>query len=45
MADIGDVPVNSLDLKKSIEIIAQTCREILRHDVAPLTLGGEQRLT
>ncbi|EBA06673.1 agmatinase [Sagittula stellata] len=45
VADIGDVPINTFDLKKSVEIIAQTYREILRHDVVPLTLGGDHTLT
>ena len=45
VADIGDVPINTFDLKKSVEIIAQTYREILRHDVVPLALGGDHTLT
>jgi guanidinobutyrase len=45
VADIGDVPINTFDLKKSVEIIAQTYHEILRHEVVPLTLGGDHTLT
>jgi len=45
VADIGDVPINTFDLKKSVDIIASTYREILRHDVVPLTLGGDHTLT
>lgn len=45
VADIGDVPINTFDLKKSVEIIAHTYRQVLRHDVVPLTLGGDHTLT
>lgn len=45
VADIGDVPINTFDLKKSVGIIAQTYGEILRHDTVPLTLGGDHTLT
>lgn len=45
VADIGDVAINTFDLKKSIEIIAESYREILSHDVIPLTLGGDHTLT
>ncbi|OOY11940.1 agmatinase [Thioclava marina] len=45
VADIGDVPINLYDLKKSVEIIAQHYRSILSHDVIPLTLGGDHTLT
>lgn len=45
VADIGDVPINLFDLKKTISIIADHYREILRHDAIPLTLGGDHTLT
>lgn len=45
VADIGDVAVNTFDLKKSIGIIAEAYREILSHDVILLTLGGDHTLT
>ncbi|TNF16397.1 MAG: agmatinase [Rhodobacteraceae bacterium] len=45
VADIGDVPINLYDLKKSVEIIAEHYRSILSHDVIPLTLGGDHTLT
>ena len=45
IADIGDVPINTFDLKKSVEIIAEQYRGILRHDAVPLTLGGDHTLT
>ena len=45
VADIGDVPINTFDLKKSVEIIAEHYREILSHGAVPLTLGGDHTLT
>lgn len=45
VADIGDVPINLFDLKKSVEIIADFYRDVLRHDTVPLTLGGDHTLT
>ena len=44
-ADIGDVPINTFDLKKSVEIIADFYRGILGHGAVPLTLGGDHTLT
>lgn len=45
VADIGDVPINLFDLKKSVGIIADHYREVLSHDAIPLTLGGDHTLT
>ncbi|WP_404864018.1 agmatinase [Georhizobium sp. MAB10] len=45
VADIGDVPINTFDLKKSVDIITEFYRGILAHDVIPLTLGGDHTLT
>lgn len=45
VADIGDVAINTFDLKKSIEIIARAYKEVLSHGVVPLTLGGDHTLT
>lgn len=45
VADIGDVPVNTFDLKKSVEIITGHYRQILDHGAVPLTLGGDHTLT
>ena len=45
VADIGDVAINTFDLKKSIDIIADAYREILGHNAIPLTLGGDHTLT
>ena len=45
VADIGDVAINTFDLKKSIGIIAAAYDEILSHNCIPLTLGGDHTLT
>ncbi|NDV53808.1 MULTISPECIES: agmatinase [unclassified Salipiger] len=45
VADIGDVPINLYDLKKSVDIITEHYTGILSHDVVPLTLGGDHTLT
>ncbi len=45
VADIGDVPINTFDLKKSVDIITDYYDNLLRHDVIPLTLGGDHTLT
>jgi len=45
VADIGDVPINTFDLKKSVDIITDTYRTILSHGAIPLTLGGDHTLT
>jgi len=45
VADIGDVPINTFDLKKSVEIIAEFHASILAAGATPLTLGGDHTLT
>src|SRR5680860_1710718 len=45
VADIGDVAINTFDLKKTVDIITAAYNEILSHDVVPLTLGGDHTLT
>lgn len=45
VADIGDVPINTFDLKKSVDIITDFYDELLGHDAIPLTLGGDHTLT
>ena len=44
VADIGDVAINTFNLQKSIPIIEDAYDEILRHDVIPLTLGGDHTI-
>ena len=45
VADIGDVPINLFDLKKSVDIITAFYDDVLTHDAVPLTLGGDHTLT
>jgi guanidinobutyrase len=45
VADIGDVAINTFDLKKTMGIIETAYDDILAHDCIPLTLGGDHTLT
>jgi guanidinobutyrase len=45
VADIGDVAINTFDLKKTVDIITQAYDRILAHGCIPLTLGGDHTLT
>ncbi len=45
VADIGDVPINTFDLKKTVDIITAHYDAILGHGAVPLTLGGDHTLT
>ena len=45
VADIGDVALNTFDLKKSIDIIERSYDEILINPCKPLTLGGDHTIT
>ena len=45
VADIGDVPINTFDLKKSVDIITVYYDEVSYHGAIPLTLGGDHTLT
>jgi guanidinobutyrase len=45
VADIGDIAINTFDLKKSVGIIEKGVDEILEAGCKPLTLGGDHTLT
>ncbi len=45
VADIGDVPINTFDLKKSVDIITEFYDGVLADGAIPLTLGGDHTLT
>ena len=45
VADLGDVAVNTFSLSESIRIITETYAAHLKHDVIPVTLGGDHTLT
>jgi guanidinobutyrase len=44
VADLGDVPVNTYSLPKSLGIITDFYREVLGHGCVPLTLGGDHTI-
>ena len=45
VADIGDLPLNTFDLKRSVDIIEAEYNRILEHPVIPLGIGGDHTLT
>jgi guanidinobutyrase len=45
VADIGDVPLNTFNLQKSMAIIETFYDDIVAHDCRPLTLGGDHTIT
>ena len=45
VADIGDVPINTFDLKKSVTIIEGHLLDVVSHGAIPLTMGGDHTLT
>ncbi len=44
VADIGDVPLNTFNLLKSIDIIDQFYAEVLIHNAKPLSIGGDHTI-
>ncbi|WP_420859505.1 agmatinase [Marivivens marinus] len=44
-ADIGDVPINTFDLKDSVRRIADFYRGVLGQGAIPMTMGGDHTLT
>ena len=45
VADIGDVAIDTFDLRHSVDIVTEAHRAILGHGAVPLTLGGDHTLT
>jgi len=45
VADIGDIAINTFDLKKTVDIITDAYGRILQNPCIPLTLGGDHTLT
>lgn len=45
VADIGDVAINTFNLKATADIITAAYDDILAHSCVPLTLGGDHTLT
>lgn len=44
VADIGDVPINTFNLEKSVAIIERFYDDINQHNAVPFTLGGDHTL-
>ncbi|RLJ41756.1 guanidinobutyrase [Litoreibacter meonggei] len=44
-ADIGDVAINTFNLRDSIRIITEYYDTLLKHDVIPMTIGGDHTIT
>ncbi len=44
VADLGDVPINTFHLPKSVDIIEQHYRPIVNSGCIPLTLGGDHTI-
>ncbi len=44
-ADIGDVPINTFDLKDSVRRITAFYDDLLENDVTPMTMGGDHTLS
>ncbi len=45
VADIGDVPINTFNLAKTVDLITEFYEGILQHACIPLTLGGDHTLS
>jgi guanidinobutyrase len=45
VADLGDVAINTFNLKETIRIISESYDRILKYPLVPLTLGGDHTLT
>lgn len=45
IADIGDVPINTFNLQKSIGIIEAFYDEVLAADIMPVTIGGDHTIS
>jgi guanidinobutyrase len=44
VADLGDVPINTYSIAKSLPIITAFYDDVLRHGCKPLTLGGDHTI-
>lgn len=45
VADIGDVPINTFNLLDTVDRITAFYDEVLRHDVVPVSIGGDHTMT
>ncbi|GFE66841.1 agmatinase [Litoreibacter roseus] len=44
-ADLGDVAINTFNLRDSLKMIEARFDEVLAHDVTPITMGGDHSIT
>lgn len=44
IADIGDVPINTFNLLKSVQIIEDHYDKVIEHDITPLSIGGDHTI-
>ncbi|WP_428774859.1 agmatinase [Vibrio sp.] len=44
VADIGDVPINTFNLLKSIDIIEQYYDQVVANNITPLSIGGDHTI-
>ncbi|MEX2964133.1 agmatinase [Microbulbifer sp. TYP-18] len=44
IADLGDVPLNTFNLKESIRIIEDYYDQVVAHDIKPVTVGGDHTI-
>ena len=44
VADIGDVPINTFNLQKSMGIIERFYDNLMAHGISPLTMGGDHTI-
>jgi len=45
VADIGDVPINTFNLRDAVDRIAAFYDNVLQHNVIPVSIGGDHTLT
>ena len=45
VADIGDVPINTFNLRDAVDRITTFYDEVLQHNVIPVSIGGDHTLT
>ncbi len=44
-ADVGDIAINTFNLRESIRIITEYYDALLKHDVIPMAIGGDHTIT
>jgi guanidinobutyrase len=44
-ADLGDVAINTFNLRESIRIITEYYDQLLKHNIIPMSIGGDHTIT